>query len=56
MFEQLLKEYLIKLLTEDEQINDIIRKQATLDIWEAIEDDVDSAIDKAIDELTICRG
>lgn len=90
MFEQMLKEHLIKLLQDDlavrnaitpmlakiarevyntsvqeavkwviendETVQDVIRKQATTDIWEAIEDDVDMRIDKAIDNLVIRRA
>jgi cellobiose phosphorylase len=81
MFEQMLKELLLKLLREDlevqaavigncdtsydrsvqstvkyviendETVQDVIRKQATTDIWEAIEDDVSRAIDRVVDNL-----
>jgi hypothetical protein len=82
MLEQMLKEFLIKLIREDrdvqtalirvvedqdlenltytvknlllnsDSIESVIRKQATTDIWEAIEDDVNVAIGEAIDNLT----
>lgn len=85
MFEQMLKDYIIKLIRQDpdvilaiiassreafdtsvqhavkhvietdESVQDVIRKQATTDIWEAIEDDVDTAIVSAIDELVVVR-
>ena len=82
MFEQMLKELILKLLREDlevqaavigncdisydrsvqstvkyviesdEMIQDVIRKQATTDIWGAIEDDVKSCVEDEIDKLT----
>ena len=86
MFEEMLKDLLLKMIREDEDVQaaiittcsnaydtpvkhavkfsiendesvqDVIRKQATMDIWQAIEDDVESAIDKAIDDLMIRRS
>ncbi len=44
------------VIENDESVQDVIRKQATTDIWEAIEDDVDMRIDKAIDNLVIRRA
>lgn len=85
MFEQLLKEMILKMINEDpdirsvlwktmmenydmvisrsvkhiiendESVQDVIRKQATTDIWEAIEDDVDAAIDKTFEDLIVVR-
>lgn len=85
MFEQLLKELLLKLIRDDpdvqaamlvwasnayatsvttavkhviendESVQDVIRKQATTDIWEAIEDEVDTAITSSINELVVVR-
>jgi hypothetical protein len=86
MFEQMLKELLLKLLREDmevqaaiigncdtsydrsvqstvkyviendDTVQDVIRKQATTDIWEAIEENVEETIDSALQELIIRRG
>ncbi len=44
------------VIENDESVQDVICKQATTDIWEAIEDDVDMRIDKAIDNLVIRRA
>lgn len=85
MFEQLLKEMILKMINEDpdirsmlwkmmmenydmaisrsvkhiiendESVQDVIRKQATTDIWEAIEDDVYAAIDKTFEDLIVVR-
>jgi len=85
MFEQMLKDYIIKLIRQDpdvilaiiassreafdtlvqhtvkyviendEMIQDVIRKQATTDIWQAIEDDVDRKISDCVDELVVVR-
>lgn len=85
MFEQMLKELILKLIREDSEvrtefihmmnvyydisvthavkhsiendgdIQDVIRKQATTDIWEAIEDDVDRRISDCVDELIVVR-
>ena len=55
MFEQMLKEMIVKIIENDESVQDVIRKQATTDIFEAIEDDIDRKIVDAIDELVIVR-
>lgn len=82
MFEEMLKELLLKLIREDtdvqsamlvwasnsyaasvttavkcviesdEMVQDVIRKQATTDIFEAIADDVEEAIERVVDGLT----
>ena len=86
MFEEMLKDLLLKMIREDEDVQaaiittcanaydtsvkhavkfsiendesvqDVIRKQATMDIWEAIEEDVDMAIAKEVDSLIVMRG
>ena len=82
MFEQMLKELILKLIREDrdvqlaiiewtsdayntsvqnsvkwaiendESVQDVIRKQATTDIFEAIADDVEEAIGRVVEGLT----
>lgn len=55
-YDQSVTDCVKRSIENDETVQDVIRKQATTDIWEAISEEVDSAIDNVVDKLIIRRG
>lgn len=53
MFEQMLKEMLIKLIKEDLDVQKAISERAFENVWDYIVDDVCTTISEAIDDITI---